>query len=75
MFSLLLGHAQGSNRLRSQSVGLQVRYGIPGRRHSYVDEAGLSYEDSMTPCAGSGRYGSGRSLYGGPGCEARGMAP
>jgi outer membrane autotransporter protein len=73
MFSLLLGHEQGSNRLRSNSVGLQVRYGNPGRRHQYVDEAGLGYQDDATPCAGTSRRGGGRGSYGDPSCDARGI--
>jgi outer membrane autotransporter protein len=47
MFSLLLGHEQGRNNLRSNSIGLQVRYGSqPGAAPVYVDEPGLGYEDS-----------------------------
>ena len=46
MFSLLLGHEQGRNNLRSNSIGLQVRYGSqPGAAPVYVDEPGLGYED------------------------------
>ena len=30
MFSLLLGHEQGRNALRSNSIGVQVRYGQQG---------------------------------------------
>lgn len=46
MFSLLLGHEQGRNSLRSNSIGLQVRYGSqPGAAPVYVDEPGLGYED------------------------------
>ncbi|WP_372018405.1 autotransporter domain-containing protein [Pseudoxanthomonas sp. 10H] len=46
MFSLLLGHEQGRNSLRSNSIGLQVRYGSqPGAAPMYVDEPGLGYED------------------------------
>jgi hypothetical protein len=30
MFSLLLGHEQGRNAMRSNSIGLQVRFGQQG---------------------------------------------
>ena len=58
MFSLLLGHEQGRNALRSNSIGLQVRYGGQAGP-TYVDEPGLGYEEQQrrrcqgrTPAAG-----------------------
>lgn len=56
MFSLLLGHEQGRNAMRSNSIGLQVRYGSqPGTAPVYVDEPGLGYEDdARRRCRGAG---------------------
>lgn len=56
MFSLLLGHEQGRNSLRSNSIGLQVRYGSqPGVAPVYIDEPGLGYEeDRGRRCRGQG---------------------
>ncbi len=62
MFSLLLGHEQGNNALRSNSIGLQVRYGSPsGSRPVYIDEPGLGYEDGARErCRGAGPRCNGR---------------
>jgi len=69
MVSLLLGHEQGRNNLRSNSIGLQVRYGSQsgqgGRGRSQVDANGIGDRDGerlrcrTTPgeCAGPADYG------------------
>ncbi len=55
MFSLLLGHEQGRNAMRSNSIGLQVRFGQQGADvPKYSDEAGLQQGGgSSRPCRGS----------------------
>jgi len=46
MVSVLLGHEQGRNNLRSNSIGLQVRYGQQsGRVQSLVDANGVGDRD------------------------------
>jgi uncharacterized protein YhjY with autotransporter beta-barrel domain len=55
MFSLLLGHEQGRNAMRSNSIGVQVRYGQQSPRvPMYSDEAGAqAVGGSGRPCRGS----------------------
>jgi len=55
MFSLLLGHEQGRNAMRSTSIGLQVRFGQQGGNvPMYSDESGAQQVGgSSRPCRGS----------------------
>ena len=67
MFSVLLGHEQGRNSLRSNSIGLQVRYGgQAGSAPVYVDDDGLS-QAGMDDCRRA--RGGGRNA-----CEGGGPA-
>ncbi|MEN5207811.1 fibronectin type III domain-containing protein [Stenotrophomonas terrae] len=52
MFSLLLGHEQGRNAMRSNSIGLQVRFGQQGADvPMYSDEGGVQQAGgSSRPC-------------------------
>ncbi|PZU30208.1 MAG: hypothetical protein DI584_00320 [Stenotrophomonas sp.] len=70
MFSLLLGHEQGRNATRSNSIGLQVRYGQQGASQSmYSDQySGGSSADQRNRCRGPTTRctSSGSSIGGSP---------
>ncbi|MGB3392398.1 MAG: autotransporter domain-containing protein [Stenotrophomonas sp.] len=74
LFSLLLGHEQGRNAMRSNSIGLQVRYGQQGANvpmfGEHGDELGTSMsDDTGRRCRGlSGRctVPNGRQVAGNP---------
>ncbi|UNK58228.1 autotransporter domain-containing protein [Pseudoxanthomonas daejeonensis] len=66
MFSLLLGHEQGRNQMRSNSIGLQVRFGAQsGPSPVYVDDDRLGYNDPAD-------HGCGARARG---CRTRGTQP
>lgn len=48
LFSLLLGHEQGRNAMRSTSIGLQVRYGQPAAGAAMYGENGDAFNADMT---------------------------